>query len=911
MISCCRSRLASRATTWTLLHVGVAAALLLSPTMASAQITPVGATTTVLNVGLIGSDIGYDPVNSVYLVVTSYGPTWGQFVDTSGQPVGAAFRIGSSNNPCPWGNFPAVQYGAGANGGAGGFLVTWHQEVNCSNGGNSVNAAIVAYPTGVITAQQVLSGSNSHFGQHPAIAYSATSQRFLVAWTAGWTIQGVLVGSNGLAIGAPTTLIATSSQFPSLTWNSATDEFGLAFARFSNSSASAGFARVRASDAAVMSNIEFGVSAGTYVTDVDYNPTTANYLMGWSLGGGSSYAEINAAGALLGTGLISNRIGKPTSFSVAFNPQSGTFLTISEDDSKEVVAAELNRSGVPNSTAGLVTNSAPTLGSYFPRVVSRPDVPQWNISFARDWSAVMDQLVATSSTGGGGGGGGGTTTYQLTITPPTGGTITAAGINCGDQGSLCSKSYDSGTQVTLTATPSANFALASWTGDCAPSGTTTMTANRTCGATFNSTGGGGGGGGPYTLTITPPTGGTITSPGINCGVGGSACSTSYASGFPVSLTATPAAGYTFGIWTGACVPNGTTTMTADKTCGATFKLPPSQVDLDGDGDADVLTFNPASGAFTMKLSDGNGGFTSTGNWWSPGWVVTPANFNQDGLTDAFLINPSSGHWFKMLNTGGTGFTAEGSGFWWPGWQRFVADLDGDGVSDVFLWDPNSGTWFKCLSTAGGFTYIQGSWSTGWELYPMRQNADTLGDFFLFHRTTGQWFMARGTAGGFTYPQNGFWSTEWQFVPGDYNGDSLTDLLLYRPTTGQSFVATTGASGFTMAPRSLLAGSNWNLHPLDLDGDGTADLFMHDPTTGQWFELRNDGSGFVGVGGGIWELGWKVSVADLNGDGRDDLLLYRTTSGMWFQALNLTLGTFSYTNGFWNTGLVTTTGPFMK
>ncbi len=74
-----------------------------------------------------------------------------------------------------------------------------------------------------------------------------------------------------------------------------------------------------------------------------------------------------------------------------------------------------------------------------------------------------------------------------------------------------------------------------------------------------------------TLTVTPPSNGTITGPGINCGDGGSDCTEMYDSGTPVSLSATPAGGYEFLAWTGDCT--GSTcdlTMDVDHTVGATF-----------------------------------------------------------------------------------------------------------------------------------------------------------------------------------------------------------------------------------------------------------------------------------------------------------------------------------------------------
>lgn len=78
-------------------------------------------------------------------------------------------------------------------------------------------------------------------------------------------------------------------------------------------------------------------------------------------------------------------------------------------------------------------------------------------------------------------------TFTLTVTKTgTGsGTVTSnpAGINCGTD---CTESYSSGTTVTLTAPPASGSTFAGWSGDLDCSdGSVTMTASKSCTATFN------------------------------------------------------------------------------------------------------------------------------------------------------------------------------------------------------------------------------------------------------------------------------------------------------------------------------------------------------------------------------------------------------------------------------------------
>ncbi|MFO7695517.1 MAG: hypothetical protein R6V57_20715 [Vicinamibacterales bacterium] len=169
--------------------------------------------------------------------------------------------------------------------------------------------------------------------------------------------------------------------------------------------------------------------------------------------------------------------------------------------------------------------------------------------------------------------------YTLTITPPTGGRIQGAGINCGAGGAACSVTMPASMTLGIGATASAGYAFTAWTGDCtgnAPTQWVALNGPRTCGALFTPTGGGGGGlptGPPYTLTITLPAGGKVQGAGLNCGAGGTACSVTMPASMTLGIGATPSAGYTFSGWTGDCAgvtPNLWVALEGPRTCGAIF-----------------------------------------------------------------------------------------------------------------------------------------------------------------------------------------------------------------------------------------------------------------------------------------------------------------------------------------------------
>ena len=138
------------------------------------------------------------------------------------------------------------------------------------------------------------------------------------------------------------------------------------------------------------------------------------------------------------------------------------------------------------------------------------------------------------------------------------------GITCG---TVCSANFDSGSMVTLTASPDSGSLFAGWSGSCSGTATTctvAMTSVQFAGAAFNKV--------TYPLTLNRTGTGTVTSDpfGIFCGP---LCSVTLDLGTVVTLTATADSGASFTGWGGACVGTATTcavTMDSAKLVNATF-----------------------------------------------------------------------------------------------------------------------------------------------------------------------------------------------------------------------------------------------------------------------------------------------------------------------------------------------------
>ncbi|HEY1799900.1 MAG TPA: alkaline phosphatase family protein [Terriglobales bacterium] len=150
-------------------------------------------------------------------------------------------------------------------------------------------------------------------------------------------------------------------------------------------------------------------------------------------------------------------------------------------------------------------------------------------------------------------------------------TSAPAGVNCPQ---TCAANFDSGTQITLTATPASGFSFSGWGGNCAGSTTTCMmtaSANGSVTATFSSVQS------PppqqVQLTVIPAGAGSgvVSSvpAGINCP---QTCTASFTSGTQITLTAAAGNTFAFNGWSGFCSGTGpcTATLNANSSVTATF-----------------------------------------------------------------------------------------------------------------------------------------------------------------------------------------------------------------------------------------------------------------------------------------------------------------------------------------------------
>ena len=265
------------------------------------------------------------------------------------------------------------------------------------------------------------------------------------------------------------------------------------------------------------------------------------------------------------------------------------------------------------------------------------------------------------------------------------------------------------------------------------------------------------------------------------------------------------------------------------------------VDLDGDGDLDVVVSNDDPDAKRTHFNDGTGRFT-------PG--------------------PTFG---------------EGA---WPTREVDVVDLNGDGFPDVVLanrFGPAGGPSYVCFGVSGGgfreecHPFSRGSATA---ISHGDFNGDGAPDLVVPHRDGGQGLVYLNDGRGNFHETRPFGPSDAAIRsarPGDLNGDGRLDLAVIDERTGPAVLFAREDGTFTVPEPLGDAGARpYALALADLDRNGRTDVIVGyvEATPEVWF---NDGPGvfnripFGDAGGAAYGF----AVADLDGDGLLDIAMARS------------------------------------
>jgi hypothetical protein len=409
----------------TSIALAMLSAIMAAPAPVSAQASRTGNT---FRIGgttspVILPDVAYDPLHNRYLVVSGNGFIEGQLLDANGTKL-TAFPIAGG----VYSQTPRVAFGADVNGGAGGYLVTWHESVGpvaqvrgrlISTDGNALTGDIIIAP------EATVAGTGSNWTMGAAVAYSTGSREFLVTWMGGYlTTQDIRfnrISATGVVLQAPAAITGGVDweRDPSVAYNSVQDEFYIAYAGYFDAG---GFGyvngqRIKAgTGAAIGSPTMFIQSVATLIPHVEYSPARGEYVVVWynRTSGSAAFYGVSVRGSdggvIGGVRLVSSRYFAYDALDFAYNPVAGDYLLVTHGaglQEYEDAAIPLNADGSPYDNGFILTNTPdvrPVVsgdGNFNPRIVAAT-AGRYLAVTASGFAAVHGQFATSTATGGGG-----------------------------------------------------------------------------------------------------------------------------------------------------------------------------------------------------------------------------------------------------------------------------------------------------------------------------------------------------------------------------------------------------------------------------------------------------------------------------------------------------------------------------
>jgi PKD repeat protein len=326
----------------------------LVPGSADAQDARIGNTFPIrASMNLRFPDVAYNSVNDAYLVAWSVSnqPPGARFIAADGTLLGSAVTLTTKAAL-------SVGVACGSQGGTDTCLIAWVEEKPFLVAGRLVRygGGSVQFLTDPFVVNQ---NPYDDLGESdPAVAYSATSNEFLVSWAeysspGGPDVKAQRVGAAGAALGTEIPIAATTAWEgdPSVAYNPYTNEFLVAY-QFNDGNVAVQLVQPGTGN---LIGGRSTVLSGVFekYPEVAYNPDTRQYLITcwaqtplWVVHG----RLLDEAGQPLGAAPIAVApFGGGPQTGLAYNPVNKMFLAAFQDhDNVETWGASVSSAGVPN-----------------------------------------------------------------------------------------------------------------------------------------------------------------------------------------------------------------------------------------------------------------------------------------------------------------------------------------------------------------------------------------------------------------------------------------------------------------------------------------------------------------------------------------------------------------------------------
>ncbi|MCB1614746.1 MAG: CHRD domain-containing protein [Pseudomonadales bacterium] len=272
-------------------------------------------------------------------------------------------------------------------------------------------------------------------------------------------------------------------------------------------------------------------------------------------------------------------------------------------------------------------------------------------------------------------------------------------------------------------------------------------------------------------------------------------------------------------------------------------------DFDADGDDDVLLRSTATGVFTVVSVDG-GGVTGTAalsipaTWTGSNWVhEANLDLDGDGDKDILMSNSSTGAWRQIILENGA-YVSQAALWMDTGAYEFAVagDFDGDGDDDVILKNTSLNKYQMNEIQAGAVADKRNlPLFSGDYVLQAAGDFDGDGDDDILMRRSGngkyrRFIMEAGAISGSGGLFSVYPSSDWTLqTTADLDADGDEDLVL-RSTSAGSWRVFLMQNNLVASdtPFSPYASTSWVFESeADIDADGDADILLRNAGTGVW------------------------------------------------------------------------------
>jgi hypothetical protein len=283
-----------------------------------------------------------------------------------------------------------------------------------------------------------------------------------------------------------------------------------------------------------------------------------------------------------------------------------------------------------------------------------------------------------------------------------------------------------------------------------------------------------------------------------------------------------------------------------------------QIDIDGDGDIDIVSFT-TSGYVLVRKNDGNGGYAATSQAYIGSGTLDDAllfDIDQDGDLDVVSAHYDLGRIGILRNNGSGAFSDPKSNTASGASALALVDMNADGFADVIM---------------------------------TNRDLDRI-DVYLHNGYTNQ-FIGFGSSSA----NLATGISPRAIVSGDLNGDGNMDVAVADSGSANISVFLNNANGTLATAVSYTVGTvPSKLTMADIDGDGHLDILVANTGSDNVSVLVNNGDGTFenAVNYTVGDEPSAITATDIDGDGLIDLLVANAASDNVSILLNEGSGTFA-------------------